>query len=135
MPAFATPAIALSVLVPELYALGSGSYQVWLDWAIEQECTAAQGWGNDYNAAIALRAGHQWWSLTNGGEGQTIDTINQTGGINSRSAGNQSESYAPLFSGIIITPEEADLLTTRYGRTYNAMRRRNPRFGKRVVRV
>jgi hypothetical protein len=135
MPAFASTEAALQALVPELYALGSTAYQVWLDWAAEQECTAAQGWGTNYYAAIALRAGHQWWRLTRGGLGQTIDTVGQTGGFASRGAGGQSESYTPLFSGVIITPEEADLLTTTYGTQYNAMRRRTPKFGSRIVRV
>ena len=136
MPAFATPAAALQTLVPPLYAQGESAYTVWLNWAAEQLATAPQGWGTQYNAAVALLAGHSWYRLTGGTAGSLTDGDAQvSGAVSSRSAGDLSEGYAALGSGVVVSLETAELNTTRPGAAFVRLRQSCSAFGARLIRV
>lgn len=136
MPAFATPAAALQTLVPPLYAQGESAYTAWLNWAAEQIATQAQGWGNQYNAAVALLAGHNWYRLTGGTAGSLTDGDAQvSGAVASRGGGDLSEGYAALGSGVVVSLETAELNTTRPGAAFVRLRQSCSAFGARLVRV
>ena len=75
-----------------------------------------------------------WYRLTGGSSGSLTDGDAQvTGMVSGRSAGDLSESYAALASGMSL--ETMELLTTRPGAAFAALRQTRPAFGARLIRV
>ena len=137
MAAPATAAAALKMVCPLLYAQGADAYQSWLDLA-DGQCAASDGtdgWAGQRTMAVAFLAAHQWTLV---GAPLSPTAAQVTGIVSSESADNPvtqkglSRSYA-VPSGA--SPEEAELLTTRYGQQFVSLRRRCAAFGPRVVNL
>lgn len=126
-----TAAGALAMLVPPLYALGSGVYQDWLDWSATRLADADQGWDDQYYAAQALYAGHLWTRIAGGVSALTETEVSEVGNVTSRGAADLSESYGSLAAGMSLEAQE--LATTRYGVAFLALRQSIPNFGARVT--
>jgi hypothetical protein len=140
MAAPATNVLALAMICPPLYAQGQAAYQGWLDMA-DGQCAPSDGtdgWAGQRTIAVACLAAHQWQRMTNGVGGLTPTAAEATGIVSSEGATNPqtqrglTRSYAVPSSA---SPEEAELLTTRYGQMFVSLRRRTPAFGARTATV
>ncbi len=118
----------------ELYALGEGVYSYWIDTAEAEinPTTGINGWsGSTRPLAVALLAAHLWARNP-----ATIAAAEATGIVSAESATNPltqkglSRSYSVPAAA---SPEEASLLTTRWGQAFVDLRRRQPAFGPRTV--
>lgn len=137
MAAPATAAAALQMVCPALYVQGAAVYQPWLD-LVDSQIAASDGtagWNGQRVMAVAYLAAHQW-SLV--GSPLSATAAQVTGIISGESADNPvtqkglSRSYAVPASN---SPEEAELLTTRYGQQFVSLRRRCAAFGPGIANL